>query len=287
MRAIPIAVLGALIAASGTPVPAPTPTQAHDPSLKQLRRLVGAYVETYGQKASVLVASERYEQHVSSEDGVVSERQIVAEFAIVHDERRREWLGFRDVVQVDGKPITDHEQRLVGILTSDADGLDEARTLSDEGARFNIGTVYRNFNVPTAALFFFTPANLDRFKFSKRDRAQDGSVNLEFRETEKPTIIRAANGGSVPSHGHIWVDPATGTITRTDLRLSDLTGVTGTSMNGTVEVDVDVTYALHDRFRIWLPQTMRETYIVRNGERETGRADYSNYREYQVSGRIK
>ena len=35
--------------------------------------------------------------------------------------------------------------------------MDEARRLSDESARFNIGPIVRNFNVPTAALFFFRP----------------------------------------------------------------------------------------------------------------------------------
>lgn len=283
MRALPVAVVGALIAASG-----PRGGPGRVPSLKELLRLVGAYVQTYGEKASLVVGSEHYVQHVASQAGGLSDRQIVAEFAIVRDERRREWLGFRDVVQVDGKPITDHEQRLVGILTSGPNGLDEARTLSDDGARFNIGSVYRNFNVPTTALFFFKPANLDRFKFSKGARSDDGSIEIEFREKEKPTIIRAANGGSVPSEGQIWVDPATGTIRRTRLRLGDLSVVVGARMPGTVEVDV--TYGLVDRFGMWLPQTMREAYdVVRNGEteRETGRADYSNYREYQVSARVK
>lgn len=283
MRALPLAAVGALLAASGIRAP-----QTPVPPLKDLLRLVGAYVQSYGEKASVVVGREEYAQQVSNQTGVVSERHIVAEFAIVHDEKRREWLGFRDVVQVDGKPVTDHEERLVTILTSDPNGLDEARTLSDEGARFNIGSLYRNFNVPTTALFFFTPDNLDRFKFSKPARAEDGSMAISFREKEKPTIIRAVDGASVPSQGQIWVDPATGTIERTHLRLTNLPMVAGVRATGTVEVDV--TYALVDRFRMWLPETMREGYeVVRNGmtEQETGRADYSNYREYQVLARIK
>ncbi|HEY3885670.1 MAG TPA: hypothetical protein VGL62_10710, partial [Vicinamibacterales bacterium] len=135
--------------------PARSAAQAQIPPLKDLVRRVGAYVQTYGEKASLVVGSEHYRQHLSTERGRVSERQIVSEFAIVHDEELHEWLGFRDVVEVDGKPITDHEDRLVATLTSHPNGLSEARALSDEGARFNIGSVYRNFNVPTTALFFF------------------------------------------------------------------------------------------------------------------------------------
>lgn len=264
------------------------PAQARTLPLKDLVRRVGAYVQTYGEKASLVVGSEHYEQRLTNEAGRHSQRQIVAEFAIVRDETLGEWLGFRDVVAVDGKPVADHEHRLVGILTSHSNRFSEARALSDEGARFNLGQMYRNFNVPTTALFFFKPVNLDRFKFSKGERAADGSVAIDFRERQKPTIIRTGDGGSVPSEGEIWVDPATGTIKRTRLRFGELGAVLGARSFGTLEVDV--TYALDDHLGMWLPETMREAYdIVLSGrtEHETGRADYSNYRTFQTLVKIK
>lgn len=284
MRRLAFVLLIALLVFSGDRPRA----QARVPPLKDLLRRVGTYVETYGEKASLVVGSEHYEQRLSNERGRHDERQIVAEFAIVHDETLHEWLGFRDVIAVDGKPIADHNDRLVGILTSRSNRLSEARALSDEGARFNIGHMYRNFNVPTTALFFFKPGNLGRFKFSERDPAPDGSIAIGFRETKKPTIIRTSEGGSVPSEGEIWVDPATGTIRRTRLRFGDLSPLLGARSIGTIEVDV--TYALDDRLGMWLPETMREAYDVVSGgnmERETGRADYSNYRRFQTSARIK
>ena len=54
-----------------------------------------------------------------------------------------------------GSRSLDRENRLVRALLGDPGRFVEARRLSDESARYNIGTIERNFNVPTAALFFF------------------------------------------------------------------------------------------------------------------------------------
>ncbi|MGH9411006.1 MAG: hypothetical protein ACRD1V_16300 [Vicinamibacterales bacterium] len=261
------------------------------PPLKVLIQRLGAYVQGYGEKASVVVGTEQYEQDETTGSAVGDFRTLVAEFAIVRDPTLNQWLGFRDVIQVDGRPVTDHENRLVTILTSHSGGLSEARALSDEGARFNIGPVYRNFNVPTTALFFFKPENLDRFKFSRLGVAADGSIEIAFREKDKPTLIRTADGRSVPSEGSIWVDPASGIIRRTRLRLGlkEVVKETfGPRSDGSAEIDVS--YAPSDRLGMWLPQSMREAYDVINDgslERVAGQADYSNYRKFETTVRIK
>ena len=40
--------------------------------------------------------------------------------------------------------------------------------MADESARFNIGPTRRNFNEPTAALFFLLPASQARFAFTRK-----------------------------------------------------------------------------------------------------------------------
>ena len=284
MRAV-AAVALAVLMIPGLAHPA---AQSRTPSLRDLLHLVGGYVQTYGEKASLVVATERYTQHETDENAREHHRVLVSEFAIVRDEQLHEWLGFRDVVEVDGRPVADHEDRLVSLLTSATNGLSEARALSDEGARFNIGSLRPNFNVPTAALFFFKPPNFDRFKFTERGRAADGSVDIAFRETHKPTLIGTGAGRAVPSEGDIWVDPSSGTIRRTRLRLGDLSALLGKGVPASVEIDV--TYTFIDRLGMWLPQTMREEYdVVSAGrtDRVTGRADYSNYRRFETIVRIK
>jgi hypothetical protein len=44
----------------------------------------------------------------------------------------------------------------------------ELQRIANESSRFNVGPVSRNFNVPTSAMFFFTPDNLARFAFTRK-----------------------------------------------------------------------------------------------------------------------
>ena len=184
---------------------------------------MGDYVQSYGEKASIVVATERYTQHVTnSRRTTPQERLTVADFAIVKAQGFGGWVGFRDVVEADGVRIADHEDRLLQVLQSSYGSMDEARRLSEESARFNIGPIVRNFNVPTTALFFFTPASLDRFKFTRKGVDADGIWEIGFREAMRPTLIRTPDGRPVATEGTLRVNGATGTIVRTVLRMTEL-----------------------------------------------------------------
>ena len=146
--------------------------------------------------------------------------------------------------------------------------------------------------MPTAALLFFRPENLDRFKFTKKTVARDGTWEIAFRETERPTLIRTPGGASVPSAGSLWVSAADGTVVRTSLLMHDVR-----------------TRAAHARtphrhgagrrglrrasppLGLWLPETMTESYdiVARPGAGAHRRteAKYSDYRVFQTSVRIK
>lgn len=260
------------------------------PSVNDVMRRVAAYVDAYGERASIVVATEHYTQQARrAAPSMPEQRKIVAEFAIVKVDRARGWQGFRDVVEVDGTPLPDREDRLVRALTRP--GLsDEARRLSDESARFNIGPIERNFNVPTTVLFFFVSSNLDRFKFSARTVDAAGIWEIAYRETSRPTLIRTPGGTSIPSEGTLWVNPVDGTVVRTRLEVEGfaMRARGPARFRGTGRVDV--TYQHVPTLGMWLPSAMDEEFEVRNGEhRDTasGRALYSNYRQFTTSGRIK
>jgi hypothetical protein len=260
-----------------------------EPSLKELVRRLGAYVDAYGEKASIVVATERYTQGVEhSGDRPSQSRVLVSDFAIVRVEGLRGWMGFRDVIDVDGRPVENREARLLQSLMSPSASYDEARRISDESARFNIGPVVRNFNVPTAALFFFQTQDVDRFKFSLKKRDAGAPWEIGFRETERPTIIRSPEGRSLSMEGSVWVDPQDGTVTRTRIHMHDTGSVDGVKSRGAA--DVDVTYQRVATLEMWLPATMTESYESAQGPlwyRVTGRASYSEYRQFQTSVRIK
>jgi len=258
------------------------------PSAKDVVRRVEQYVASYGEKASIVVCTERYEQKALGSGSEERIRTLVSDFALVYADAIHGWLGFRDVREVDGRRVSDREDRLARVLMGSQGRFDEARRLSDESARFNIGSIERNFNVPTALLFFFVPENHDRFKFSARSVAKDGTWEIAFRETSTPTLIRGTDGLSIRSAGTIWVQPDNGTVVRTRLDLDFVLGRSTLAHHG--RGFVDVVYQFVEAMRMWLPRTMDEQFEAsREGVRDrvSGRADYSDCRQFTTSVRIK
>jgi hypothetical protein len=255
------------------------------PSTRDVVRRMAAYVDAYGDKASAVVATERYSQREVNDAAGSNERDLVSDFAIVRTEERR-WVGFRDVLEADGKRIEDRENRLMDLLTSG--GFDEARRLTQESARFNVGPVVRDFNVPTAALFFFTSENLDRFKFKTKGTGGAGVWAIDFQETHTPTLVRTPEGDSIRATGTVWVNEADGAIVRTLLDLHVINRKLPDAV--ALTVNVDVKYQRVAALDMWLPAVMTETYDSKERsvtDRVATRADYSNYRTFQTSGRIK
>jgi hypothetical protein len=246
------------------------------------------YVESYGERASIVVGTERYEQSASSAGAAEGRRTLVSDVALVHADAIHGWLGFRDVLQVDGHAVADRDDRLTRVLMGSQGRFDEAGRLSDESARFNIGAIERNFNVPTAALFFFTHQNRQRFTFAARRVAPDGTWEVAFKEKDRPTLIRTPEGRSVPSAGTIWIEPQTGTIVRTRLEIRTLDGHGQRARRA--HGSVDVTYRRVEDLDMWLPATMDEQFEAsRDGiaDRVSGHAEYSNYRRFTTTVRIK
>ena len=228
-----------------------------DPVLGDVLERVGRYVAGYGEQASLIVAVERYEQrHPDPPLGQPSLRKLVAEFALVKTRDATGWVAFRDVISVDGKPIGDRQDRLEALFQTGVPDLAEARRIADESARFNIGPTRRNFNEPTAALFFLLPSSQARFAFTRKGNTTiDGVAAMEigFKETASPTVIRTADGRDVAAEGTIWVVPADGTILRTRMVVRGFAGPASSS-------SVDVAFARDERIRLWLPARMTERH---------------------------
>src|SRR5437764_5753989 len=98
-------VIATLLGLASAAMPSST---ADEPSLKDVVRRMGAYVQAYGEKAAIVVATERYTQRVQgSGQSSPQERVTVADFAIVKAQGLGGWVGFRDIVEADGARIAD------------------------------------------------------------------------------------------------------------------------------------------------------------------------------------
>ena len=290
-------------AASSAPASAARPAPRNAELEGALQR-VGSYVATFGQQASLIVGVEHYEQrYENSPVGEVSHRKLNAEFALVRTTSG--WAGYRDVSDVDQKPIPDRQNRLRTLLTSSAPDMSEARRIADESARFNIGPMKRNFNEPTAALFFMSAASQSRFSFTPKGTANVGGVDvarIDYQEEARPTYIRTSDGKDVPCRGTLWINPADGAVVRTKLLL---TGYGGQGSSA----EIEVTYAKEQRLDLWLPETMVERYagklsriatpgrsrgragmavgIITGEAVVTATATYSDFKRFETSGAVK
>jgi hypothetical protein len=125
-------------------------------------------------------------------------------------------------VAFDGEPIVERRDRLQALLTGPTATQADFGQIVTESARFNIGPVARNFNVPTTVLFFFHPSVIWRFEFKDRGtRKIDGleTLELEFREVARPTLVMTRDGTDVPVGGRVWFVPTSGTVVRTRVRM--------------------------------------------------------------------
>jgi hypothetical protein len=297
MVRIAVAALIALCAAAPAAFAQAAPPT--DPALQPVLDKMAQYIATYGEKASMFVGVEKYTQSISFPEmtAPARPRKLVAEFAIIRAAGDAGWVGFRDVVEVDGEKVSDRRDRLMSILTDMSVDSSQATQLANESARYNIGPISRNFNTPTSTLFFFSPANLGRFLFTKKEIKKVNGVEtwqLDFKETKTPTIVNTRSGKSVPLEGSLWVVPADGTVVKSRLVMRNFADQftnptqanpaprpavnpnTPTSaaqsaraidMGQTLDVqridtmaDIEVAYARNDKYGVWLPEKMTEMY---------------------------
>jgi hypothetical protein len=262
---------------------------------------VARYVESYGRQMSVVVGTERYLQwsEAPRTDEALVTRLLVSEFALM--QVQDDWIGFRDVHEVDGKPVGERQDRLRSLfLASPETALAERRRIADESARYNIGRVQRNINTPTMALTFVQANHQARFRFRKtgEDRLDTQSVwVIGYEEKQTPTIVRGPGGDNRPATGTFWVDPADGRVFRTHVDIVTEWKQAGRRGRSTSSVTVD--YGYDDRLGLLVPREMRESYVAPmvSGDASSSsgkdvltrigcRATYSDFRRFETSVRL-
>jgi hypothetical protein len=239
------------------------------PSLDAVLAATAAYMDQYERDVSAVVAEEEYLQQAEFR----RQRRLRSDFLVIrHDEFG--WIEFRDVFQVDGIAVRDREQRLTDLFMKPReDAVLQARRIAEEGARFNLGSITRTINTPLVALRFLASRDRHRSLFridASRSRNSNGSVVLQFNEHAMPRMLITPDDAA--ARGAFWIDPASGRVTATELLLKSR----GSS------VDIRVTFQEDRRLKIWLPVAMDERYGTGRGGDITGRARYSNFRQFRV-----
>jgi VWFA-related protein len=239
------------------------------------------YVRAYESQYSALVSEEEFQQ-VAGQKSI----RLRSDFLLVKQESAEGWVSFRDVFEVNGTPVRDREDRLKKLfLEPGVDATAQLMRIKEESARYNIGPLERNINVPMFLLKFLSQPNRSHSRFRIASRSESDGVQtwrIEFTETTRPTLIKDRNEKDVPATGFFVVEQSTGAIMETGLRLE-----------GTAYIaEIGVKFRMDPGLGMWVPIEMRETYRTPRGSLVTsnvsmgvaleGTAKYSKFRRFQV-----
>ena len=278
--------------------------RAQELTLEEVMANAATYVAEFEQQLSAIVAEETYVQRANNYiprgalNGpgrqAIERRSLKADLLLVRPDATGGWVQFRDVFEVDGRPVRDRAERLTRLFLdqSDAAGNQIARIIQ-ESARYNIGDTQRTINVPVLPLMMLEHANQRRFRFKRlddpakpttreRDRNLPDSPNftvstevwvVSYEETGKPTLIQLAAGGDIKSKGRFWIEPGSGRVLMGEL----------VTENADLRAQINVSYQSEPLLGLFVPVEMRERYSsTRRATVVEGTATYDRFRRFQV-----
>lgn len=253
------------------------PAAAQTTTAGELVGRAGRYVSLFIDTFSNVVAEESYEQESTWNRGG-QRRELKSDFLLVLPPDSSVWVPFRDVFEVDGRPVRDRQERLTKtLLQPSKSALDRAYQIAQESARYNIeASMKRTINNPLLALAFVQTETQLRFRYSldRRDPVEGASVWIvEYREEAHPTFIRGAFDKDLPVRGRFWINEADGRIIRTEVNIDD----------PAVGAKITTDFQQDDRFKIDVPVRMNEIYRLINGRVVTGVATYGRFRRFGVT----
>jgi hypothetical protein len=181
-------------------------------------------------------------------------------------------MQFRDVYEVNGKPVRDRAERLAKLfLEPSRSAQKQVEDIAAESARFNIGDVNRTINLPVLALTLLETSNRPWVAFT--GTRKKNVWDLEFREERGGTLIRTTGSQSMPSRGRFLIEAETGRVLESDL----------IAESSSLRARIEVTYSPEPSLGgMLVPSAMREKYTLKDGAVIDGRASYSRFRRYQV-----
>jgi len=249
--------------------------QAPDLTVAGIVERAGRYVEAYEQEFSAVVCEERQVQKLVRPDGSVHrQRTSTSDFLLI--KTSSVWMqAFRDVIEVDGKPVRNREDRLRKLfLQPSAKALAQAEAISKESTRYNIGVTRRGVS-PLLPIRIVTARLASGFHFT---RSGESILFDEFRSPSYLRYMRNGQVGDLMSHGLLVVDPASGRILAAELTADSPLPAFSTTMKVRYQEDpqlkILVPIAMDERY--WKPQKPKD-------DRLEVTSSYVNFRRFQVT----
>jgi hypothetical protein len=238
---------------------------AQSPSKEELLERAAAYLGRFVAGLSNVVAEEEYQQ---SFDASGPRRRLKSDFLLVkYPGKETEFLAFRDVVEVNGRPVTDQQNRLLKLFIEPFDSpLGRAEEIANEGGRHSLarGRLANPLLVISLLQAHYQPS----FRFSVR--GIETRLGADVREVEMFEDVNRPPAGRQPVRAVAWIEESTGRVIKTEQRegRAPNMALTTTTFGRDAALGIDVPIAMHDSF--YAPDLF------------TGQATYSRFRRFQV-----
>jgi len=250
----------------------PAVVDAQQVGRDELLTRAAAYIKAFVERFSSVVAEETLMQEITVPR---RKRTLKSDYLFVRFPGEWQWTSFRDVFEVDGKPVRDHEERLLKLFVQPSgDVRRRAADIVNASARYNlldIGTI----NHPLLAMAFLQDFYRPRFRFNTAgsEKSLGPKVRkIQFQEFQTPTLIKGNANSDVFARGLVWIDEDTGRIAKTELRIG----------SQSAPISVITLFKFDETLAMDVPSEMRDWYPDRQGE-VRGVATYGRYRRFQVT----
>jgi hypothetical protein len=195
------------------------------------------------------------------------DRRVTSDLLLVrYPGSQRDLISYRDVIQLNGKPVPGREQRLIDLFITPPGGL---RARAREIVADSDAHVPSVFN-PMLGLAFLQSGYQSRFELVVNDAGAAWPREVKaitFVEIRRPTVLRSGplENVDVPTRGTAWIEEGTGRVLQTELIVG--TGRSAQSMLTKFQLD--------ERLQVTVPMEMRT-------QNPDGVALYSNFRRFGV-----
>ena len=251
----------------------PAPASAPDADTAAAVERGGKYVEAFQNEFSLIVCEEHQIQQVVKADGRISKtRDTRSDVAFV--KVGTTWpQPFRDVIEVDRKPVRNRDDRLRKLfLESAKTAVAQAQAIAQESRRYNIGTPRQGASA-MLLLIILQPKIASGFHFSL------SASTLAFDEFHTPSLLQYKRGTThfnLMSRGSFVIDRDSGRVLSAELTAGP---------PAPVSVSMSIDYREDPQVKVLVPVEMRERYWepAKPKDDETKVVStFSNFRKFQV-----
>ena len=244
---------------------------AQSPKVDELIPKATTYAHYFIERFANVVAEETYAQEMTLPR---QKRVLVSDFLLVRYPGDALWQAFRDVAEVDGKPVRDREDRMMRLfLQPSSNALRRAAEIAGAGVRYNLSDI-GTLNNPLLVMAFLQRQYADRFRFNLAGRDTDLGPDVRtvrFVEFRQPTLLKWNANADLSSRGLIWIEEGTGRVVKTQLQLG----------GARYPIRVTTTYTFDKELGINVPTLMEDWYPQGMGEFR-GKATYGKFRRFEI-----